>query len=96
MVPPAIPGLSTTSPGEERLEVKRSSHTLLAALNLLHKGYGSQWWVLLADSFAIGMILLGLSGIWMWARGRSAKQMVLSVMGLSTLLFLAIVAVALL
>lgn len=82
-------------PGEERLELKRSSHTLLAALNRLHKGYGSQWWILLADSFAIGMILLGLSGIWMWARGRSAKQMVLSVMGLSTLLFLAVVGLAL-
>lgn len=83
-------------PGEERLEVKRSSHTPLAALNRLHKGYGSQWWILLADSFAIGMILLGLSGIWMWARGRSAKDMVLSVMGLSTLLFLAVVGFALL
>lgn len=83
-------------PGEERLEVKRSSHTVLAALNRLHKGYGSKWWILLADSFAIGMILLGLSGIWMWARGRSAKQMVLSVMGLSTLLFLAVVGLALL
>ena len=83
-------------PGEERLEVKRSSHTALAALNRLHKGYGSQWWILLADSFAIGMILLGLSGIWMWARGRSAKDMVLSVMGLSTLLFLAVVGLALL
>lgn len=83
-------------PGEERLELKRSSHTVLAALNRLHKGYGSQWWILLADSFAIGMILLGLSGIWMWARGRNAKQLVLSVMGLSTLLFLAIVGLALL
>ena len=83
-------------PGDERLELKRSSHTVLAALNRLHKGYGSQWWILLADSFAIGMILLGLSGIWMWARGRNAKQMVLSVMGLSTLLFLAIVGLALL
>jgi len=83
-------------PGEERLELKRSSHTVLAALNRLHKGYGSQWWILLADSFAIGMILLGLSGIWMWARGRSAKQMVLSVMGLSTLLFLAVLGLALL
>ena len=72
------------------------SHTALAALNRLHKGYGSQWWILLADSFAIGMILLGLSGIWMWARGRSAKDMVLSVMGLSTLLFLAVVGLALL
>lgn len=57
---------------------------------------GGGWWILLADSFATGMILLGLSGIWMWARGRSAKQTVLSGMGLSTLLFLAVVGPAVL
>lgn len=72
-------------PGEERIEVKRSSHTLLAAFNRLHKGYGNWAWTLLADSFALGMLLLGLSGIWMWARGRTPKQMVASVLGLSTL-----------
>jgi hypothetical protein len=83
-------------PGEERLELKRSSHTPLAALNRLHKGYGSRWWVLLADSFAIGMVLLGLTGMWMWARGRRPRDMLLSVMGLSALLFLAVVGLALL
>jgi hypothetical protein len=49
----------------------------------------------LADSFAIGMLLLGVSGIWMWARGRSARDMVFSVMGLSTLVFVAFMALAL-
>jgi hypothetical protein len=83
-------------PAEERLELKRSSHTPLAALNRLHKGYGSRWWVLLADSFAIGMVLLGLTGMWMWARGRRPRDMLLSVMGLSALLFLAVVGLALL
>ena len=84
-------------PDEATADLKRSSHTSLAAFNRLHKGYGGGWgWILLADSFAIGMLLLGLSGIWMWARGRSAKEMVLSVMGLSTLLFLAVVGLALL
>ena len=83
-------------PGDERLELKRSSHTVLAALNRMHKGYGSQWWILLADSFAIGMVLLGLSGIWMWARGRNPKEMLLSVMGLSSLAFFAVVGLALL
>jgi hypothetical protein len=29
------------------------------------------------------MLLLGLSGIWMWARGRTSKQMIVSVLGLS-------------
>ena len=52
----------------------------------MHKGVGGGWaWTLLADSFAIGMLLLGLSGLWMWARGRSPRDMLLSVLGLSTL-----------
>lgn len=85
------------APGSDTAELKRNQHSPLAAFNRLHKGVGgSSWWILLADSFAIGMILLGLSGIWMWARGRSAKEMALSVMGLSTLLFLAVVGLALL
>lgn len=83
--------------GSDSAEFKRSSHTALAAFNRLHKGVGGGgWWTLLADSFAIGMLLLGISGIWMWARGRSAKEMLLSVMGLSTLAFLAVVGLALL
>jgi len=70
--------------GSETAEVKRSSHTLLTAINRLHKGVGGGWvWNRLADSFAIGMLLLGLSGIWMWARGRTLKEMVFSVLGLS-------------
>ena len=84
-------------PGNDRAELKKNRQTLLAALNRLHKGVGgSGGWILLADSFAIGMLLLGLSGIWMWARGRSPKEMLLSVMGLSTLLFCAVVGLALL
>lgn len=84
-------------PGSDSAELKQSSHSPLAAFNRLHKGVGGgPWWILLADSFAIGMLLLGISGIWMWARGRSPREMVLSVMGLSTLVFLALVGLALL
>ena len=84
-------------PTQQTADLKRSSHTPLAAFNRLHKAYGGGWgWILLADSFAVGMVLLGLSGIWMWARGRTPRQMVLSVMGLSTLAFLALVGLALL
>ena len=42
-------------------------------------------WILFADSFAIGMLLLGLSGIWMGARDRDTKDMIASVVGLSVL-----------
>lgn len=85
------------SPGQDKAELKRSSHTSLAALNRLHKGVGGGWaWLLLADSFAIGMLLLGLSGIWMWIRGRTPKQMVASVMGLSVLVLVIVLGPALL
>jgi hypothetical protein len=85
------------TPGRDTAELKRSSHTLLAAINRLHKGVGGGWaWSLLADSFAVGMLLLGLSGIWMWARGRTPKQMIASVMGLSTVVLLIVLGPALL
>ena len=78
-------------PGNATAEVKQSQHTLLAAFNRLHKGVGGGLvWSVLADSFAIGMLLLGLSGIWMWARGRSAKEMLVSVLGLSVLVLAAV------
>lgn len=83
-------------PGRETAELKRREHSPLAAFNRLHKAVGGGlFWSLLADSFAVGMVLLGLSGLWMWARGRTAKQMAFSVMGLSTLVFLAVLGLAL-
>ena len=78
--------------GEDTAELKRVRHTPLAAFLRLHKGASDAWnWRLLADSFAIGMILLGLSGLWMWARGRSPKQMVLSVFAAGCATFLLVV-----
>lgn len=76
-------------PGDTGAEVKHNRQTWLAVLNRLHKAVGGGFaWVLLADSFAIAMLLLGMSGIWMWARGRTARQLVMSVMGVSTLVLL--------
>jgi hypothetical protein len=84
------------APGSPTAELKRSSHSLMAAINRLHKGSGGGWvWILLADSFAIGMLLLGLSGIWMWVRGRTAKDMVASIFGLSVLILAAVLVPAL-
>ena len=77
--------------------MKQNRRSPLAAFNRLHKGVGGGWmWILLADSFAIGMLLLGLSGIWMWIRGRTPKQMVASVMGLSVLVLVIVLGPALL
>jgi len=84
------------SPGADAGELKRNAHSPLAAVNRLHKGVGGGWtWILLADSFAIGMLLLGISGLWMWVRGRSLRDMVLSVFALSTLVLVAVLAPAL-
>ena len=85
------------APGGDTAELKRSRQTLLAAINRLHKAVGGgAGWRVLADSFAIAMLLLGLSGIWMWARGRSLRQMVLSVFCASSAAFLMVVIPALL
>ena len=66
--------------GSDTAELKRSEYSMLAALNRLHKASsGGPGWRILGDSFAIGMVLLGLSGLWLWARGRTPKQMLLSV-----------------
>jgi hypothetical protein len=84
-------------PGNHTAEVKRNRHSLLAAFGRLHKGVGGGWaWTLLADSFAIGMLLLGLSGLWMWARGRNPRQLIVSVLGVSLLGLLAVLGPALL
>lgn len=83
-------------PGNATAELKQTTHSPLAALNRLHKGVGGgAVWILLADSFAIAMLLLGVSGIWMWARGRTPRQMALSVLALSVLVLAAVLGPAL-
>ncbi|GAB2503941.1 PepSY-associated TM helix domain-containing protein [Pseudoxanthomonas sangjuensis] len=75
------------TPGSDSAEIKYTKSDFLAALNKLHKGIGGGWWVFLADTLAIGMLLLGISGIWMWAKGRSRRELLVSVMSIGTLVF---------
>lgn len=71
-------------PGADTAELKRTQHSTLAAFTRLHKAVaGGAGWRLLGDSFAIGMILLGISGLLLWARNRTPKQMLVSVFGAS-------------
>ncbi|PNS09404.1 PepSY-associated TM helix domain-containing protein [Solilutibacter silvestris] len=69
--------------GSDAIDVKWTNSSTLAVFTKLHKGLGGTWWRLLVDSYAIAMILLALTGLWMWARGRGAKEMVLSVFALA-------------
>jgi hypothetical protein len=72
--------------GDASVEVKRTAHGWLSAFNRLHKTQGGGLaWIALGDSFALAMVFLGLSGLVLWARGRSPRQMALSVLTLSLL-----------
>lgn len=80
------------TPGAETIQVRHSERSTLAVLSILHKGIGGGIaWILLSDSFALAMVLLGLTGIYMWARGRSVRQLTFSVMGAATLLLAVVV-----
>ena len=82
--------------GDASLEIKRTSHGWLSAFNRLHKTQGGGLaWIALGDSFALAMIFLGLSGLVLWARGRTPKQMVLSVLGLAVVVLAAVLGPAL-
>jgi hypothetical protein len=79
------------TPGSDAVQVRHSERSPLAVLSSLHKGVGGGVaWILLTDTFALSMIALGITGIWMWARGRSAKQMAFSALGVAVLLLLVI------
>ncbi len=85
------------TPGNATLEVRSVRQDPLAAALRLHKGVGGGLaWILLSDSFALAMVLLGISGLILWARGRSARQMTLSIAGgaVVTLLIIGGLAVA--
>ena len=67
-----------------RHELDADLSVVMSSKTMLHKAVaGGTGWRLLGDSFAIGMILLGISGLLLWARNRTPKQMILSVFGAS-------------
>ena len=66
--------------GSATVSVRTSVQSPLAVLERLHKGVGGGIaWILLSDSFALGMVALGASGLMMWSRGRKPVQMVVSI-----------------
>jgi hypothetical protein len=82
--------------GDASLEVKRTAHGWLSGFNRLHKSQGGGLaWIALGDSFALAMVFLGLTGLVLWARGRTPKQMVLSVLALAVVAMVAVLGPAL-
>ena len=79
------------SVGNASMTVRTTEQSPLAVLSRLHKGVGGGVaWILLTDTFALAMVALGISGILLWARGRSVKQMVFSIFGVAVAVLLLI------
>lgn len=77
--------------GANMLMVRTNRQSALAVLTRLHKGVGGGIaWILLVDSFALAMIALGVSGLVLWARGRTLVQMLFSTVGVAILVLLVI------
>jgi hypothetical protein len=77
--------------GAPTVTVRESRNSPLAVLERLHKGVGGgAAWILLTDSFAVAMVLLGMSGIILWARGRTPAQMAFSIVGVAVVVLLVI------
>jgi hypothetical protein len=77
--------------GAPTATVRTNVQSPLAILERLHKGVGGGVaWILLGDSFALAMIALGISGLVLWSRGRSLRQMTFSIVGVALLVLLVI------
>jgi hypothetical protein len=77
--------------GADSITVRTNVQSPLAVLARLHKAVGGGIaWILLGDSFALAMVVLGISGLIMWARGRNFRQMALSIVGAALVVLLVI------
>lgn len=81
--------------GAATLTIHTERQTPLAVMISLHKNEGGGLaWQLLEDSFALALIGLGISGLWMWARGRSVRRMAFSIVGVAGVVLVIIAATA--
>jgi len=77
--------------GVDSITLRTSVQSPLAIMGRLHRGVGGGVaWILLTDSFALAMIALGVSGLILWSRGRTTRQMIFSIVGVAVIVILLI------
>jgi hypothetical protein len=77
------------TPGNATVEIRNTEQSALAVMLRLHKGVGGGiGWILLTDSFALSMFALGITGLLLWARGRSVRQLIFSAVGAAVVVVL--------
>jgi uncharacterized protein len=77
------------SEGNASISLRTTEQSTMAIMTRLHKGVGGGVaWILLTDTFALSMIALGITGLLLWSRGRSVKQMAFSAVGAAVLVVL--------
>ena len=75
--------------GDASLTLRTTRQSPLATLLRLHKGVGGGVaWIVLTDSFAFALVALGISGLLLWGRGRSVRQMIFSAVGAALIVVL--------
>lgn len=68
--------------GDRHAAIEQRQANLWATLNRLHLGSGmGAAWVLLADSLALGLLVLALSGVLLWSRLHGPRLLALGLIG---------------
>lgn len=68
--------------GNTHSQIKQIEGNLWATINRLHMGIGmGTLWILLADSLAVGLFVLSISGLLLWSRLHGPRLLALGLMG---------------
>lgn len=82
------------TPSEDGVQIDVLQPSLQASLIELHKGHGPQWFRLGQQLFALALVLIMLSGLWLGlaAKGLRSRTLQLSIAGLAVFVLLAVFA----
>lgn len=81
--------------GNTHSQIQQTQGNLWATLNRLHMGTGmGALWILLADSLAVGLFVLSVSGLLLWSRLHGPRLLAVGLMGTCLLMALSLIALS--